>query len=99
MAALVLDDAIAIFSEHIQLYRAKNITHREKVFEFEIFKRCDAFFGLQLHMMYYLVINYYLVVELVRSWVHCSDFWQYFYHARLKILDFLFYHYSATKEK
>ena len=32
MAALVLDDAIANFSEHILLYRAKNITHREKVF-------------------------------------------------------------------
>ena len=46
MAALVLDDAIANFLEHILLYRAKNITHREKVFEFEIFKKCDVFFGL-----------------------------------------------------
>ena len=68
MAALVLDDAIAIFSEHIQLYRAKNITHREKVFGFEIFlKDVMHFFVYNCTLMYYLVINYYLVVELVSS--------------------------------
>ena len=47
MAALVLDDAIAIFRNISNFIEPKiSHIHREKVFEFEIFKRCDAFFGL-----------------------------------------------------